>query len=270
MGNFFDMHRHDEYSLFDGFGKPEQLVVVAKELGYKALGISNHGSISGLVKHYQACNEVGIKPVMGCEVYFQPVFKKEQQDKHKYHLNLFAKNLKGYQNLCHIMTVANTEQFYYKPIVDFKLLEKYSEGLICTTACIASATSQAIKNGNRKTASKLLDKFKSIFKKDLYIEIQPYKIDNDGTQQKVDYVLMAMAREKHIKCILTSDSHYGRKEDFDTYCKMHEIGKTTLDVKNTYKERYMPSEYEITDRFAKMYKTKLKTLCRLQKCLLTI
>lgn len=258
MGNFFDMHRHDEYSLFDGFGKPEQLAVVAKELGYKALGISNHGSISGLVKHYQACNEVGIKPVMGCEVYFQPVFKKEQPDKHRYHLNLFAKNLKGYQNLCHIMTIANTEQFYYKPIVDFKLLEKYSEGLICMTACIASATSQAIKNGNRKTASKLLDKFKSIFKKDLYIEIQPYKIDNDGTQQKVDYVLMAMAREKHIKCILTSDSHYGRKEDFDTYCKMHEIGKTTLDVKNTYGERYMPSEYEITDRFAKMYKTKFK------------
>lgn len=265
MGNFFDMHRHDEYSLFDGFGKPEQLAVVAKELGYKALGISNHGSISGLVKHYQACNEVGIKPVMGCEVYFQPVFKKEQPDKHRYHLNLFAKNLKGYQNLCHIMTVANTEQFYYKPIVDFKLLEKYSEGLICTTACIASATSQAIKNGNRKTASKLLDKFKSIFGKDLYIEIQPYKIDNEGTQQKVDYVLMAMAREKHIKCILTSDSHYGRKEDFDTYCKMHEIGRTTLDVKNTYKERYMPSEYEITDRFAKMYKTKFKNAMQVAK-----
>lgn len=258
MGNFFDMHRHDEYSLFDGFGKPEQLAVVAKELGYKALGISNHGSISGLVKHYQACNEVGIKPVMGCEVYFQPVFKKGQPDKHRYHLNLFAKNLKGYQNLCHIMTVANTEQFYYKPIVDFKLLEKYKDGLICTTACILSATSQAIKNGNRKTASKLLDKFKSIFGKDLYIEIQPYKIDNAGTQQKVDYVLMAMAREKHIRCILTSDSHYGRKEDFDTYCKMHEIGRTTLDVKNTYGERYMPSEYEITERFAKMYKTKLK------------
>lgn len=258
MGDYFDMHRHDEYSLFDGFGKPEQLAVVAKELGYKALGISNHGSISGLVKHYQACNEVGIKPVMGCEVYFQPVYKKEQPDKHRYHLNLFAKNLKGYQNLCHIMTVANTEQFYYKPIVDFKLLEKYCDGIICTTACIASATSQAIKNGNRKIASKLLDKFKSIFGKDLYIEIQPYKIDNDGTQQKVDYVLMAMAREKHIKCILTSDSHYGRKEDFDTYCKMHEIGKTTLDVKNTYGERYMPSEYEITDRFAKMYKTKFK------------
>lgn len=258
MGNFFDLHRHDEYSLFDGFGKPEQLALIAKDLGYKALGISNHGSISGLIKHYQSCNEVGIKPIMGCEIYFQPKFNKENPQRKSYHLNLFVKNLQGYKNLCHIMTKANTEQFYYKPIVDFKLLEKYSDGLICTTACIASATSQAIINGNRKTAGKLLDKFKEIFRKDLYVEIQPYKIDKKHTQERTDYTLMHLARERKIKCILTSDSHFGKKEDFDTYCKMHEIGKTTLDVKNTYGERYMPSEYDIVERFAKMYKNKFK------------
>lgn len=258
MGNFFDLHRHDEYSLFDGFGKPEQLAKHAKELGYRALGISNHGSISGLIKHYQACNEVGIKPVMGCEIYFQPKFNKENPKRKSYHLNLFVKNLQGYKNLCHIMTEANTKQFYYKPIVDFKLLEKYSDGLICTTACIASATSQAILNGHRSTAERLLDKFKEIFKDDLYVEIQPYKIDAQGTQQRTDYELMGMARRKKIKCILTSDSHFGSKEDFDTYCKMHEIGKTTLDVKRTYSERYMPTEYEITERFANIYKKKFK------------
>lgn len=258
MGNFFDLHRHDEYSLFDGFGKPEQLVQIAKDLGYKALGISNHGSISGLIKHYQACNEGGIKPVMGCEVYFQPKFNKENPQRRSYHLNLFVKNLKGYKNLCHILTEANTEQFYYKPIVDFKLLEKYSDGIICTTACIASATSQAIMNGNRETAVKLLKKFKTIYGKDLYIEIQPYKIDKKHTQERTDLTLMHIAREQKIKCILTSDSHFGKKEDFDTYCKMHEIGKTNLDVKRTYSERYMPSEYEIAERFAKMYKNKFK------------
>lgn len=258
MGNFFDLHRHDEYSLFDGFGKPEQLAKHAKELGYRALGVSNHGSISGLIKHYQACNEVGIKPVMGCEIYFQPKFNKENPKRKSYHLNLFVKNLQGYKNLCHIMTEANTKQFYYKPIVDFKLFEKYSDGLICTTACIASATSQAILNGHRSTAERLLDKFKEIFKDDLYVEIQPYKIDAQGTQQRTDYELMGMAKRKKIKCILTSDSHFGSKEDFDTYCKMHEIGKTTLDVKRTYSERYMPTEYEITERFANIYKKKLK------------
>lgn len=258
MGNFWDIHRHDEYSLFDGFGKPEQLAKHAKELGYRALGVSNHGSISGLIKHYKACNEVGIKPVMGCEIYFQPKFNKENPQRKSYHLNLFVKNLQGYKNLCHIMTEANTKQFYYKPIVDFKLLEKYSNGLICTTACIASATSQAILNGHRSTAERLLDKFKEIFKEDLYVEIQPYKIDAQGTQQRTDYELMGMAKRKHIKCILTSDSHFGSKEDFDTYCKMHEIGKTTLDVKRTYSERYMPTEYEITERFARIYKKKFK------------
>lgn len=258
MGNFFDLHRHTEYSLFDGFGKSINLAKHAKKLGYKALGISDHGTISGLIKHYQACNEVGIKPVMGCEIYFQPKFNKENPQRKSYHLNLFVKNLQGYKNLCHIMTEANTKQFYYKPIVDFKLLEKYSDGLICTTACIASATSQAILNGHRSTAERLLDKFKEIFKDDLYVEIQPYKIDAQGTQQRTDYELMGMAKRKKIKCILTSDSHFGSKEDFDTYCKMHEIGKTTLDVKRTYSERYMPTEYEITERFANIYKKKFK------------
>lgn len=255
---FFDLHRHDEYSLFDGFGKPEQLARYAKSIGYRALGISNHGTISGLVKHYQACNEVGIKPIMGCEVYFQPKFNKQNPERKSYHLNLFVKNLQGYKNLCHIMTKANVEQFYYKPIVDFKLLEQYSDGLICTTACIASATSQAVLNGHKATAEKLLDKFKRIFGKDLYVEIQPYKIDKECTQERTDLTLMHIAREKKIKCILTSDSHFGKKEDFDTYCKMHEIGHTTLDVKNTYQERYMPTEYEIAERFAIMYKTKFR------------
>ena len=258
MGNYFDLHRHDEFSFFDGFGKASELARIAKEKGYRALGLSNHGNISGLVKHYQACREVGIKPVMGCEVYFQPKFDKENPSRKSYHLCLFVKNLTGYKNMCHMLTEANTEQFYYKPIVDLKLLEKYSEGLICSTACIASATSQAIVNGNVDTAEKILKRFKAIFGRDLYIEIQPYKIDKKGTQQRTDYELMKLSWKLKIKCILTSDSHYGRKEDFDTYCKMHEIGRTTLDVKNTYRERYMPTEYEITERFAKIYRKKFK------------
>ena len=227
-------------------------------MGYTALGLSNHGNITGLVQHWLACKEVGIKPILGCEVYFQPKFNKKNPQRKSYHLCLFAQNKTGYENLCHIMTEANVKQFYYKPIADFGLLEKYADGLICSTACIASATSQAIVNGNVETAGKLLDKFKDIFGDNLYVEIQPYKIDKKGTQQKTDYVLMKLARERKIKCILTSDSHFGSKEDFDTYCKMHEIGKTTLDVKNTYSERYMPSEYEIEERFAKTYKNKFK------------
>lgn len=258
MGNFFDLHRHTMFSLFDGFGKPKELAKQAKEKGYRALGISDHGSISGLVQHWQACKEAGIKPVMGCEVYFQPKFNKENPKKERYHLCLFVKNYKGYKNLCHIMTESNMNQFYYKPIVDFGLLKKYHEGIICTTACIQGAISQAIVNKNMKRARKLIESFKKVFGKDFYIEIQPYKIDDKGTQQRTDYTLMQLAREYKVKCILTSDSHFGSKEDFDTYCKMHDIGKTTLDVRKTYSERYMPTEHEITERFAKIYKGKFK------------
>lgn len=258
MGNFFDLHRHDEFSLFDGFGKPNELAKVAKELGYQALGISNHGSISGLVKHWQACVEVGIKPILGIEIYFQPVFKRNNPQRKSYHLCLFVKNIDGYKNLCHMLTEANKEQFYYKPIVDFKLLEKYSKGLICTTACVQSFTSQAVLNDNIETAEKALVKLKQIFGKDLYVEIQPYKIDENKTQEKIDLSMIKLARKLKIKCILTSDSHYGRKEDFDTYEKMHEIGKTTYDVKITYGERYMPSESEMVERFARLYKNNFK------------
>ena len=106
-----DLHRHDEYSTFDGFGKPEELAELAKELGHTSLGISNHGNTNGLVKHYYACKENGIKPVMGCEGYFLPVYKPQTRG---YHLCLFAKNQEGYTNL-------NTIQFegekikYYNP-----------------------------------------------------------------------------------------------------------------------------------------------------------
>ena len=95
MGNFFDLHRHDEKSFFDGFGKPTELVQRAVELGYPALGLSNHGNITGLVQHWQACKEAGIKPVLGCEVYFQPKFNKKNPERKSYHLNLFVKNLEG-------------------------------------------------------------------------------------------------------------------------------------------------------------------------------
>lgn len=253
MGQYFDLHRHDETSFFDGFGKPKELAKIAKSLGYDALGISNHGNITGLVQHWMACEEQGIKPILGCEVYFQPKYNKEQPERKSYHLCLFAKNLEGYRNLCHIMTEANREQFYYKAIVDFHLLQKYRKGLICTTACVASATSQAVLHGKNSMVEKLLEKMKGIFGEDLYIEIQPYKIDKEGTQEKVNRAMMKAGKKLDIPCILTSDSHYGQKEDFDTYCKMHEIGKTTLDVKHTYSERYMPAEQDIVKRFVCMH-----------------
>lgn len=250
---YFDLHRHDEYSTFDGFGKPVELAKRAKELGYKALGTSNHGNTSGLVQHWLACKEANIKPILGTEIYFQPVFNKKEPKRKKYHLCLFAKNLEGYRNLNRIVSEANINNFYYTGTVDFSILEKYHEGIICTSACIAGVVSQAIQAKNIDMAKKLLNKFVTIFGDDFYIEIQPFKIDDIGTQQKNDRVLMELSDELDIPCILTSDSHFCKKEDFDTYCKLHEIGKTKLDVKKTYSERYMPSGKEMRQRFLNIY-----------------
>lgn len=248
----FDLHRHTEFSLFDGFGKADNLAKIAKEKRLTALGISDHGNVNGLVQHYHACKNEGIKPILGCEVYYQSEF---DQDANTYHLCLFAKNLAGYQNLNKIMSIANKKNFYYRARVTDALLEKYHEGLICTTACIASIFCQRIVAGNQFEAKRLLEKFKGWFGDDLYIEIQPYRVDKKRTQQSVNVALLELADECGIECILTSDSHFGRKEEFETILKMHKIAKhDTIDIEQMYKERYMPAAGEMEERFRRQWK----------------
>lgn len=246
-----DLHRHDECSTFDGFGKPEELAELAKKLGHTALGTSNHGNTNGLVRHYYACKEAGIKPVMGCEGYFLPVYKPQTRG---FHLCLFAKNNVGYRNL-NTLQFEGEKQKYYNPIWTFELLEKYHEGLICTSACVASYLAQSIAKGSIKQAEKFIEKMIDIFGDDFYIEIQPYVVSDKGLQEKVNVESIKLAKKYGVKCILTSDSHYGSKEDFDTYLKMHEIAKhDSMDIEATYGERYMPTEKEIKVRFYKMHR----------------
>lgn len=246
-----DLHRHDMFSRFDGFGKPIELAKLAKELGHTALSTSNHGNTNGLVQTYKACKEVGIKAILGVEGYFLPVYKEQERG---YHLCLFAKNLEGYKNLNTIQTEGE-KQKYYNPIWTFELLEKYHKGLICTTACVASYSSQCIAQGKLDKAGKYLKKLKKIFGDDLYIEIQPYKVSEEGLQEKINVAMIEFGKQLGVKCVLTSDSHRGRKEDFGTYLKMHEMDKHDLDwVRGTYEERYMPTEIEIKTRFANMHR----------------
>lgn len=246
-----DLHRHDECSTFDGFGKPEELAALAKQLGHTALGISNHGNTNSLVRHFYACKEEGIKPVMGCEGYFLPVYKEQTRG---YHLCLFAKDNLGYTNL-NTLQYEGEKQKYYNPVWDFKLLEDYHDGLICTSACVAGYLAQCIKSGKIKQAEKYLLKMQEIFGDDFYIEIQPYVVSEPGFQELVNVESIKLAKRLGIKCILTSDSHYGSKEDFDTYMKMHEIAKHNFgDIEATYGERYMPTEKELKVRFYKMHR----------------
>lgn len=244
-----DLHRHTEFSLFDGFGKPLDLARLAKSYGYEALGITDHGTASGLVEHYLACMEVGIKPILGVEAYFQPKFNKEKK---RYHLCIFVKNLAGYRNMCRMLSYANVNNYYYKPIVTFELLEKYHEGLIVSTACIAGYASQMIVNEKPLMAEKFVKKMKFIFGKDFYIEIQPYRLSKQSLQESVNEFMMAIAKKHKVECILTSDSHFGREEDLDTYVKMHEL-RNHEGVEKTYKERYMPKPNDLRRRFEDMH-----------------
>ena len=245
-----DLHRHDKFSRFDGFGKPSELAKLAKELGHSALATSNHGNTNGLVQTYDACMREGIKPILGVEGYFLPVYKPQQRG---FHLCLFAKDLVGYRNL-NAIQFDGEKQKYYNPIWTFELLEKYHEGLICTTACIASYSSQCILKGKVDQAKKYLEKLQSIFGEDLYVEVQPYKVSEVGAQEKINVGMIQLADELGLKCVLTSDSHRGRKEDFDTYLKMHLMdGHDREWVEGTYKERYMPAMWEMEKRFVKMH-----------------
>ena len=248
----FDLHRHDEFSTFDGFGKAKELAEYAKSLGYKSLSTTNHGNTNGLIRTWQACKELDMKAILGVEGYFLPKYIAQYRG---YHLILIAKNLQGYHNLNALQYYGDLQR-YYNPIWTFDLLEKYHEGLICTSACVASYSSQCIIKGEYKKAEKYLQKMIDIFGDDFYMEIQPYKISEKGLQEKVNVESIKLAKKFGIKCILTSDSHRGAKEDLETYVKMHQIaGHDEEWIRGTYTERYMPAPDEMAKRFIKMHKS---------------
>lgn len=253
----FDAHRHDEFSFFDGSGKAIELAQLAKEKGYTALGLTNHGNTSGLIQHYDACKAVGIKPVLGVEAYFLPVYK---ENKRGFHLCLYAKNLEGYKNINAIQSEGE-KQKYYNPIITFEILEKYSEGVICSTACVDGFLAQCIINNKHLQAKKFLKRMLKIFGDDLYIEIQPYKVSEKGLQERVNVEAIKLAEEFGIKCIFTSDSHRGRKEDLESYIAMHMLKNKNPEyvnhIRNTYSARYMPNKDEMQKRFLKMHENDL-------------
>lgn len=252
-----DLHRHDEFSTFDGFGKATETAARAKELGYTSLGLSNHGNTNGLVKHYLACRDVGIKPILGVESYFLPKYNDEKK-RRGFHLCLFAKNKVGYKNL-NIIQSEGEKHKYYNSICDFGLLEQYHEGIICTSACVAGYLAQQIVKGRMDLAEKFIRKMQSIFGDDFYIEVQPYKVSEKGLQERINVESIKLAKKFGVKCILTSDSHLVRKDDLPTYIKLHQIAGHDIEwAKNTYAERYMPAEHEIKKRFVKMHKDDFK------------
>ena len=212
MPDFVHLHIHSEFSLLDGANRIKDLPVRAKELGMKAMAITDHGVMYGVIDFYKACKKEGIKPIIGCEVYVasRTRFDKEPQDKKYYHLILLAKNIKGYQNLSKLVSLGFTEGYYYKPRIDLEILEKYHEGIICLSGCLAGSVSQAILNGNIEEAENVAKWHKNVFGEDYYLEIQ-----NNGVKEQVmvNQKIIQIARRLNIPIVATNDAHYLKRED---------------------------------------------------------
>ena len=254
MGQFVHLHIHSEFSLLDGANRIKDLPVRAKELGMDAMAITDHGVMYGAIDFYKACKKEGVKPIIGCEVYVAPRsrFDKEPGVDNKYnHLILLAKNNQGYKNLSKLVSLGFIDGYYYKPRIDLEILEKYSEGLVCLSACLAGSVNQALLNGQNEKAEEIALWHKRVFGEDYYIELQ-----NNGIKEQVlaNQKLVQLARKLDIPLVATNDAHYLKKED----AYNHEVllciqtGKRMSDedrMKFDTEELYVKSPEEMIDYF---------------------
>ena len=274
MAEFVHLHVHSEFSLLDGANRIKDLPVRAKELGMKAMAITDHGVMFGVIDFYKACMANGIKPIIGCEVYVAPRKRTDKDpniDARYNHLILLAKDNEGYKNLTKLVSIGFTEGFYYKPRIDKEILEKYHEGLICCSACLAGEIPQAILKGDMDEAEKAAMWFKNVFGEDYYLEIQ-----NNGINEQVlvNQKLVELSHKLDIPLVATNDSHYLKKED----AYNHEIllciqtGKKITDddrMRFETDELYIKSPEEMSDYFSGVPEAIENTVKIADKCNVT-
>ncbi|WP_256972775.1 DNA polymerase III subunit alpha [Saccharibacillus sp. O23] len=213
MNDFVHLHVHSEYSLLDGAARIKELVGRAAELGMKSLALTDHGVMYGAVPFYKACRAAGIKPIIGFEAYYTSGSRHERasrKDQPIYHLLLLAKNETGYRNLMKICSAGHLEGFHYKPRIDRDVLKQYSEGIVCTSACIGGEIPQHFLNGRPEEAKAAALRYKEIFGENFYIELQDHGL---AEQKKVNPMLIALAEEIGVELIATNDSHYLAEPD---------------------------------------------------------
>ncbi len=212
--SFVHLHTHTEYSFLDGFCRINPLISRAKELNMTALAITDHGNMCGVIDFYKEAKAQGIKPLIGCEVYVaaKDMHEKTHENSNStHHLVLIAKNMTGYKNLIKVCSYGFTDGFYYKPRVDFGVLEKHAEGLICLSACLAGEIPQAILKDDEKLATELIEKYINLYgKENFFLEIQNHGI---AEQKKVNAFLISYAKEHKIGLVATNDVHYIEKKD---------------------------------------------------------
>ena len=212
---FTHLHVHTEYSLLDGSCKIKELAARAKELGMDSIAITDHGAMYGVIDFYRAAREVGIKPIIGCEVYVSPGSRFDREtasgEDRYYHLVLLAENDQGYHNLMKIVSKGYVDGFYYKPRVDYEVLETFHEGVIALSACLAGEVQRYLGRGMYEEACRSALHYQAIFGKgNFFLELQDHGIP---MQKTVNQGLMRMSRELGIDLVATNDIHYILAED---------------------------------------------------------
>ena len=232
---YVPLHCHTDFSLLDGAASIEKFVGRAKDLGFPALAITDHGNLFGALKFWKECQKQGIKPIIGCEVYVAPGSRFEktrnEEDNRYYHLLLLARSDEGYRNLTVLSSLGYTEGFYYKPRVDWELIQKYHEGLICTSACLGGEIPQLIINGRLEQARQRIIAYRDLFGPGGYwLELQNHGIEEETV---VNPALIAFSKELGVPLVATNDSHYVEREDADAQDTLICIGtgKKKNDVK---------------------------------------
>lgn len=269
---FTHLHLHTEFSLLDGACRIKQLVLRAKELGMQSLAITDHGNMYGAVDFYKACKSEGIKPIIGCEVYVAPRTRFDREkvlDKEYNHLILLCKNEQGYKNLIKLVSLSFTEGYYYKPRIDRDILEKYHEGLICLSACLAGEIPQKLLSADYESAKESALWYYSVFGNgNYYLEVQDHGLPE---QKTVKEGLKRLSKETGIPLIATNDVHYIEQEDSKIQQVLiciatnHIIGEDTgLEFHSN--EFYLKSEEEMKTLFADIPEAVENTAVVAEKC----
>jgi DNA polymerase-3 subunit alpha len=273
--SFVHLHTHSEYSMLDGAARVKALVQQAVNFEMPALAITDHGYMYGAVDFYKKATAAGIKPIIGCEVYFTPDTRGKREGKpNLYHLLLLAKNNEGYRNLMALVSDAAVNGFYYKPQVDMELLERYSSGLIATSACMSGILSKSIERGQPEEARAWAETYSRLFAPgDFYVELQEQGIvaDNGTSQKQLNAELSSIARDLGLPTVATNDIHYLTREDAKTQDLLLCIGTgSTVDqagrMKFSCDEFYMKSADEMRAAIGEYEEALSNTLEIAEKC----
>ena len=254
MASFVPLHVHTEYSILDGMSNIKKLFARANELGMPGLAITDHGNMYGVKEFFDVSQKFpDIKPIIGCEVYVTQHYDhrlKDNEHRKYYHLILLAKNYKGYKNLMKIVSTGHIEGMYYdKPRVSHEVLQKYHEGLICSSACIAGEIPRGILAGDMDGVDRAIEWHKSVFGEDYYLEVMLHKTEVPGmsldlyhNQKKVNEAVFELGKKHGVKVVATNDTHFILKDDGPAHDRLICLTTNSL-VSDTKRLRYTQQEY---------------------------